>query len=675
MPVQRYYGNLPRLNVCKPFVDKINNNIDIETSQPRAKYFMVPSWCEKNPHFTGRNELIKTLTKMLWSDDPQKHKHRVALHGLGGVGKTQTAIEYVVTQRSKYDSIFWITAADSSGLLLGFQEIAKLTGCASPIDGGDSREVATQVIRWLGDQARWLLVLDNLDDVEVVKHSLPDTINGGHTLITTRNPFTLSIPAQGLEVPVLDDGSATELLLERAEIDYDDESVLAASRVVKELGSLPLAIDQAAAYIREQLNRDISQFMTIYARHRKQFLNKIPGGNWDYHSENRYRVVATTWRLCLDAVEDRSKDAAQLLRLFAFMNPDGILLEFLKAGTSSLPVVLQELIQNSFAFNDALRDLQMFSLIQRPLGGHVIRIHRLVQTVIKDELDDNERRQYKETFINLGLAAFPKFNFDNRSVCRRFQEQVIRPLEYVFDIQTDACADLCLRVSRFLMEDGKYNDSAWLLEEEVKIRAALRGADDRSTLMSMGYLADTYRKQGRFTEAAKMEEEVLAKCKVILGEDHPATLTSMHNLALTYQNQGKLTDAAKMGEEVLAKCEVILGEDHPDTLTSMHNLALTYRKQGKLTDAAKMNEEVFAKLKVILGEDHPDTLTSMHNLALTYQNQGKLTDAAKMYEEVLAKTKLILGNDHPYTLTSMHGLVKTYQQQGKFAETAKVNET
>jgi tetratricopeptide (TPR) repeat protein len=440
--------------------------------------------------------------------------------------------------------------------------------------------------------------------------------------------------------------AAANLLLERAEINSDVESLKSAAQVVMELGSLPLAIDQAAAYIREQLNHDISQFMAIYARHRKQFLSKIPGGNWDYQPENQYRVVATTWRLCFTAVESRSKDTADLLRLFAFMNPDGILVEFLKAGTRKLPAVLRELIKNSFAFNDALRDLQMFSLIQRSVGD-VIRIHRLVQTVIKDELDANEQRRFKNTFINLGLAAFPSFHYDNRTVCRRYQEQVIGPLtKYVFEIQTDACATLCKRVGRFLRKDGKYKDSAWLLEEAVKILAALYGVDHKSTLASMSSLTVTYLRQGRLTEAAKTAEEVFAKRKAILGEDNPSTLRSMHYLAHTYAEQGKLTKSAKMQEEALAKSKAILGEDHPDTLTAMTNLAVTYHHQGKFTEAAKMREEALAKSKAILGEDHPDTLTAMSNLAVTYHQQGKFTEAAKMQEEVLAKRNAILGDDH-----------------------------
>ncbi len=209
-------------------------------------------------------------------------------------------------------------SADSSDLLHGLQGIAKLTGCTNP-DAGKSNEVAMQAVRWLADQARWLLVLDNLDDIGVVKNYLPDTTNGGHTLVTTRNPFTQNILAQGLEVTLLDEQKAIDLLLLRAELDASDDSIWSeASLVVNELGFLPLALEQAASYIREQL-KDIFAFRTVYSSHRKQFHSERPEGNWSYHAE-----VGTTWRLSFDAVEKRNKSAKNLLRLFARWNSFGL---------------------------------------------------------------------------------------------------------------------------------------------------------------------------------------------------------------------------------------------------------------------------------------------------------------------------------------------------------------
>src|SRR5947207_4238958 len=251
------------VNYCIEF-----NFIDIETIR-NSKYYMVPPWCQKNPHFVGRSNLIQTLRNMLRDDNPQKHKHCLALFGLGGVGKTQTAIEYVVTEKNMYNAIFWITATNVSGLLLGFQNIARETGCTNP-DETDSGEVATRVVKWLAGQGRWLLVLDNLDDIQVAKDYLPDTTNGGHILITTRNPFTENIPAQGLEVMLLNESDAIELLLLRAGLDNERKEIsLIASAIVKELGYLPLAIEQAAAYIREQ-SKNIFTFLEIYSRYRKR---------------------------------------------------------------------------------------------------------------------------------------------------------------------------------------------------------------------------------------------------------------------------------------------------------------------------------------------------------------------------------------------------------------------
>jgi len=160
---------------------------------------------------------------MLHDENPCEYKHCVALFGPGGVGKTETAVEYVMTQSNMYDNIFWITAKDSSGLLLGFQNIAKKTKCTNE---SDSNKVAAAVLKWLAAQGRWLLVLDNLDDIQVVKDRLPDLTNGGHILITTRIPFTINIPAQGLEVDVLDEANAVKLLLLRAMLEHEGKKNL-----------------------------------------------------------------------------------------------------------------------------------------------------------------------------------------------------------------------------------------------------------------------------------------------------------------------------------------------------------------------------------------------------------------------------------------------------------------
>jgi NB-ARC domain len=261
---------------------------------------MLSSWCQKNPHFIGRNNLLKLLHQKLFDEKRKQYTHRVALYGLGGVGKTQLAIEYVVTHEHHYDGIYWITTVDQAGLFSGFQKIAVITGCATT--ELEPSQLARVVLEWLGKQDRWLLVLDNMDDISVTGNYLPRLrAGGGHLLITTCDPNATGIPAEGLEIGVLNVNDAKDLLLLRSNL-YDDDVVLTqeidneAIWIVMTLGFLALAIEQAAAYIREQL-KDIFKYMNVYSSHRKALHSRRTRGNWEYCGRapaiNRTRLDST----------------------------------------------------------------------------------------------------------------------------------------------------------------------------------------------------------------------------------------------------------------------------------------------------------------------------------------------------------------------------------------------
>jgi hypothetical protein len=217
----------------------------------------VPLWCQKNPHFTGRESLLINIRKQLCDTSPKEFNHRLALYGMGGVGKTQIAIQYVVQFEKEYQNIAWITALSQPELWAGFEGIANETHCVETKHLSPS-EVAKNVLDWLYERDNWLLVLDNVDDITIVENYLPQLrTGGGHVLITTRNPNSLNIPAEGLEIGVHDPNEATELLLLRAkltEIAKSNPEIEQEARVVvQSLGFLALAIEQAASYIREEL--------------------------------------------------------------------------------------------------------------------------------------------------------------------------------------------------------------------------------------------------------------------------------------------------------------------------------------------------------------------------------------------------------------------------------------
>ena len=633
-----------------------------------AQIWLMPY--ERNPRFTGRKTILHILREKLLDQNPKQYSHRIVLYGMGGIGKTQIALAYVYAHKTHYEKIFWITAVDQASLFLGYHKIAEIAGLEFASDSLPV-DIAKAVIRWLRRENNWLLVIDNLDIIEIVNGFLPENGPQRHTIITSRNPNSLGIPAEGLEVPLLDVADAIDLLSTLSNIDIvtgSPESAEAA-QIVQELGYLPLAIEQAAAYVREVAG-NFANFIDEYHNNHKDVHEWIPQ---EYRSYSH--SVATTWFMSFNVVRKNHSQAVELFRILSFLNPDGILIDFLQAGINGFSDDLRRLISSRIDLSKALIELERFSLLKWNRLGKMLVIHRLVQNVIRDELSEEERTNLCNTVVDVCDEAFPKeWNNDTRSFCRIYFGQILRPLLSIKSVQTMKLADIMARVGDFLLKDGKYNDGGELLKLVVKIRSVLSGADDPDTVTSMHNLAWMYQLQGKLPKAAKMQEDVLVKRKVILGEDHPDTITSMHTLACTYQLQGKLPEAAKMQEDVLAKYEMILGEDHPDTIASMHTLAWTYQLQGKLPKAAKMQKDVLAKRKVILGADDPDTVTSMHNLAWMYQLQGKLPKAAKMQEDVLAKIKVILGEDHPYTISSVHNLAWMYQLQGKLPEAAKMQE-
>jgi len=566
-----------------------------------------------------------------------KFNHRVALHGLGGVGKTQCALEYVYANRERYQRIYWISAVDRASLLSGYQNIAnrlQLPGRQT----ASTAEKAEKVISWLKRQENWLIVIDNLDNIRVADGLLPENGPQKHTVITTRNPRTTGIPAEPLEVPPLRPKDSVALLsaLSKIDIQAGSEDEKQAHGITEELGYLPLAIDLAACYVRD-IAGGFSEYWKRYNLNRQKLHRWVPDGNRQYPDS-----VATAWSLSFDLVQN-DRNATYLLRLFSDLNPDRILLEFVIAGITAIKNDAGNDINDEHDLSVALLELEKFSLIKWDRQSQSLSIHRLVQTVIRDKMSEEELTSTHTAFVNLCIEAFPETtDNETRSLCRTYQGQIVEPLLRMETFRTSQSAVIRSRVGGFLHEDGKYDDSEKLLLQAVETYRSFLGAENSETLAAMYALAWTYQAQGRNVEAARIQEQVLEKWRRILGEEHPHTLAAMHALAVTYQAQGRNAEAARIQEQVLEKRRRILGEEHPDTLGAMHALAWTYQAQGRNAEAARILEQVLEKWRRILGEEHPHTLAAMHALALTYQVQGKTEEAAALQEEVLEKRRILL---------------------------------
>jgi len=502
--------------------------------------FLVPY--QANPRFIGRADFLQTLKEELSVIAPEHHNHRIALYGMGGIGKTQCALGYVYANRNAYDRIYWISAIDRTSLLSGYESIANAARLKY-LQNDSSMDIANGVLLWLSQPSSWLLVIDNLDDIRVVNGLLPENGFQRHTIITTRNPNAEGIPAKSLEVPLLNADDSIHLLSSLSKITvqpYSPEETHAV-RIVQQLGYLPLAIEQAGAYVRE-VTADFSAFLEAYERNHKKLHTWVPKGNRQYPNS-----IATTWSMSFSQLQ---KYPTKLLRLFAFLNPDGILIEFLASGAEALEDDWRHVICDQIQMAMALLELEKFSLIKWDRPNKSITIHRLVQMVVRDEMSNEESASTLTNIIDLFLEAFPKsVTNESRFLCRRYQGQIIESLAQLRTICTPKSALIRVQVGEFLREDGKFDDSERLLFQAVEIYSSILGAEHLETLVAIQNLASTYWAQGRNAEAATIGEEVLEKRRRILGDEHPDTLATIHALASTYRAQGRNAEAAGIGEE------------------------------------------------------------------------------------------------------------------------------
>jgi hypothetical protein len=357
----------------------------------------------ENPHFVGRDQLLDQIHETLSAG---RAAALTAIHGLGGVGKTQLAAHYAHRRKGDYQIVWWIKAEEPATLAGDYAALAT----ALDLPEKDAREqpmIVAAVRRWLEQHPGWLLIFDNARDAEEVRPYLPQG-RAGHAMITSRDPNWRGV-ASPLEVRTLQREDAARFLLERAGRSDD----VAAHELAAELGDLPLALEQAGAYI-EETGETLAGYIELF-RTRRQDLRgeeRPPAGYPD--------TVATTWLLSFHQAEQQAPAAAELLRLCAFLAPDDISLTMLRDGAKHLPDPLAAAVTDQLVCNTTVAALRRYSLISKQ--DNSISIHRLVQLITRDQLAEDESRQWAEAAIRMVDEAFPLESDDVRTwpLCAKF---------------------------------------------------------------------------------------------------------------------------------------------------------------------------------------------------------------------------------------------------------------
>lgn len=697
----------------KAIVEEIRESIKALSSSlagtsvsPSSPVWNVPYL--PNPFFTGRDEILERLHRQLQGGQPVALSQAQAICGLGGVGKTRIAVEYAYQwYRQEYQTVLWARAESQEALISSYVDLASLLNL--PAQDALNQMLAVQAVkRWLENHQQWLLILDNADTPELLSEFLPAS-PGGHILLTTRAQ-AIGHLARRFEIEALPLEWGALLLLRRAGLLSCDATIAEASvtteweaalEISHQLGGLPLALDEAGAYL-EATRMNISRYPQLFQQCREKLLKERRGLLKDHPDS-----VATTLLLSFDRVEQKSRAAADLLRLCAYLAPDTIAEEIIIQGAPYLGSQLEPMAANVYGLNQAIEELRNYSLISRDSKTNMLSIHRLVQAVLQDALSDEKRRLWKERAVYAVNTSFPGLEPSHWAACERWlphaflcahwieQEQMIFPV----------ASRLLAQAGLYLKERAQYTQAEPLLQQALTIDKQVYGPEHLNVAADLNNLGCLYWNQGKYRETEPLFQQALIIRQQHLGYEHPETVETLQNLACLYQSQGKHEEAKQMFqsasmvdehradatfaidlsnqadlsrrlghyeeaesllERALDMYEHHIGQDHLTIAYLLHKQGLLAYEQGKLEEAESFFRRTLAIYEHWLGDEHPNTAQILNALGELARIQRCYEEAEMLFERALASKEKQFGEMHSSTAASLNGLALLYLEQGKY---------
>jgi hypothetical protein len=593
--------------------------------------------------FTGRDELLAAMREALTSGDRAVVQ---ALRGMGGVGKTQLAIEYAHRYAPNYDVVWWITAAQPE--LIGGQFATLGTALDCIQQGGDHAAMRRTVLGELRGRERWLLVFDNAERPDDITGWLPG--GAGHVLITSR-AGDWEEAAVSVEVDVLERSDSIAMLRRRVPGlgEADADSVAAA------VGDLPLAVTQAAAYM-ASAGMSAADYVKIVKDRAAEIL--------DAGRPTSYPLsLAAVTRLAMDRLESANSTAAQVIRICAFLAPEPVPAEWFTRAATRLPGSLREATADPLAWGEVMARISDQALARVDLQG--LLMHRLTQAIIRSRLSADDVDALRAQAAALLTASEPgKTNLP--SAWPGWARLLPHLLAFDPGASTEGLSNLAIDAIWYLIRCGLARNAHHLAHRLYQSCLAQDGPNGRSTLDAATALAAVLASAGHRAEARSLNEDTLKRCRSVLGEDHSRTLISASNLATDLYDLGEYRAARELEEDTLDRRRRVLGVGHPDTLTSACNLAANLRELGLYQAARELNEDTYARRLLVLGHDHPDTLISALGLAADLRALGDYPAARELDDKTLARSHRVLGKDHPDTLTAARSLAADLRALGEY---------
>jgi hypothetical protein len=615
----------------------------------------------RNHNFTGRVELLQLLrarigaaaTAVVPSGGAASEGTSHALQGMGGVGKTQLAIEYVYQYRSEYDLVWWIPADQPALARSSLADLAPRLGLPSPsISGTD--EAAHAVLTALGKgepYSRWLLVFDNANDPADLRGLIPS--GPGHVLFTTRN-YTWHGEVETLEIDVFRREESVEFLLRRvpAAISGPDAERLAAA-----LGDLPLALEQAAA-LKTETGMSVDEYLRLLGERTQELLSQSPPA--DYPSS-----MSAAWSLSVSTLESRLPQAVELLRCLAFFGPDPIPPTILRRSANLIRPLLSEVLGDPVMLTRTVGQLNRFALARVNPQGRAIQIHRLVQALLREQLSVEDQKALRHD-VHVLLAHGAPDNPDDVQEWQRFAELVphLEPTR-VAESAEHGIRVFVLDVVRYLYQSGNRQTAQAIIEDALRRWETEPGDEnDRLLLTAQTRRGDILRDLGDFALAAETDRAAFDRAREVFSDDDPATLAAARALGGDLRALGDFAEATTLDEESRDRHVQVFGENDPQTLRSINNLALDYGLVGRYRDARELHIRAYTGQRDARGVNKWEELGSWNGLARVIRQHGEYTTARDLGEDALEFGRQELGADHPWTLRTGRDLSIALRRAG-----------
>ncbi|KAL7911448.1 hypothetical protein GGI35DRAFT_442817 [Trichoderma velutinum] len=628
--------------------------------------------------FVGRRSVLDQLLKLIPPNADKDDCQRIAIEGLGGVGKTQVALEAAFCIREKYKDchIFWVPAIDATSFENAYREIGqsfKIPGLSNNTASSNAADVKLLVKTALSRSAdKWLLIIDNADDVDLfctdgvtpLSDFLPFSLNGS-ILFTTRNDeVSQKLDIQRENIIHLAEMSRPEAVdmvqkgLSAHQIS-DKQSLIS---LLDFLANLPLAIKQASAYM-VKTGIGVAKYLAYCSSSDERLIELL---SKDFEDRARYKStrykgtrnpVATTWLISFHDISRDKPLAAKYLQSMSIL------------AEKNIPKLLFSGNDDELEVYEAIGVLKAYAFISER-ADEGFDIHRLVRLVMRNWLAKEGRLKTYATIVIRHLGTiYPHPDHTNKDVWTSYLPHALVALEFQehsSDMKTRL--KLLYDVSRSILLLGRYKDAERVWRQTVELYIKVLGVEHPYTLASRSNLAKTLYGQGQHEESKQIHQQTLEVRIRVLGTEHPDTLLSRTNLANTLYSQGHYIEAEQIYQETLELQIKVLGAEHPNTLFSMYNLASVFYRQGQTKEAERLFQKTLELRIKVLGPEHHDTLFTMNGLAIILYLQGEYREAEQIFQQTLELQTKVLGIGHPGTIYSIYNIACVSYRQGRYKD-------